>query len=178
MSDSRLEIVPCMYKDAGCASFVCNNGVGYDKYYVGNPYSGGLHTYDIFCSECVKHLALHIPSDLLPDSAELEQRLRAELIVEYNGMLAQKLADATQEIRMEAEKFIAYKLADVEAPLITVEPEVAEDDKTDEKAVFRCLDCGDDFSSQAELNEHKKEHDEKTPANKRSKKPETAARKR
>lgn len=176
MSDSRLEIVPCEHKESGCSSFVCNNGTGYEKFYVGNKYSGGLHTYEIYCSECIKHLVSHIPSELMPDGGVLEQNLRAELTLEYNDILAKKLTDATQQIRMEAEKFIAFKLADAEDQLITVEPEVIAEDTADEKAVFRCLDCGADFHNQADLNEHKKEH--KTPVNKRSKKPETAARQR
>lgn len=176
MSDSRLEIVPCEHRESGCSSFVCNNGTGYNKYYVGNKYSGGLHTYEIYCSECIKHLVSHIPSDLMPDGGVLEQNIRAELTLEYNKILAQKLADATQEIRMEAEKFIAFKLADADDALVTVEPVVVADVETDDKAIFRCLDCGADFPNQDDLNEHKKEHG--VPANKRSKKPDTAARTR
>lgn len=159
MSDCRLEIVPCDYKDFPCSSFVCNNAGGHDKYYLGNKYSGGIHNYEIYCSECVKHLVAHIPSELSADGGAVEQRIRAELTAEYNAILAQKVADFEHATRIEAEKFIAYKLAEAESPFGVEEvEELTPVESVPEQKFFRCLDCGADFDNHDDLNAHKAEH--------------------
>lgn len=155
MSDSRLQIVKCNNVDAACSSFICNEMYG-EKYWVGNPYSGGLHTYEIFCKKCIEHLVATIPPELLPNGVATENRLRAMLTTEYNEILEQKVAAIQQAAREEAEKFIAVKLAGVQN-FKPVDPAVLVVEDTDkaEEISHRCLDCGKDFESKDQLNAHK-----------------------
>lgn len=156
MSDSRLEIIKCDNVDAACSSFICNEMYG-QKYWIGNKYSGGLHTYEIYCRKCIEHLVLNIPPELLPDGVETENRLRAMLTAEYNEILYQKLAEMQVQAKADAERYVVSQLAERQS-FKPVDPAtfVVEDD-TDkaEEISHRCLDCGKDFEKKDQLDVHK-----------------------
>lgn len=155
MSDSRLQIVKCNNVDAACSSFICNEMYG-EKYWVGNPYSGGLHTYEIFCKKCIEHLVATIPPELLPNGVETENRLRAMLTAEYNEILYQKLAEMQAQAKADAERYVVAQLAERQS-FKPVDPAVLVVEDTDkaEEISHRCLDCGKDFESKDQLNAHK-----------------------
>lgn len=158
MADTRLMIVPCEYNDFPCSSFTCDQPHR-EKYWVGNPYSGGLHNYPIFCKSCITHLVSTLPTELMPGGSALQDRIRAELTVQYNELMASKLAEATDAIRQDADKYIAFKLADAE-PSVTIATVEAEPEQAleDERINYRCLDCGKDFTTKDELDAHKITH--------------------
>lgn len=162
MSDYRLMIVPCENEYIPCHSFVCDQP-GQRKFYVGNPHSGGIYNYPVYCEHCIQHLVDHLPSDLSPSAASIENRLRSELTIEYEQVLAKKLTEATEQIRSDAEKLVAFKLADAENPfgIAPVENLIPIEENTE--AIFRCLDCGEDFNNRTDHDEHKKEHTQPVP---------------
>lgn len=176
MSDCRVMIVESEL-DLPCHSFTCDE-MGTKRYYVGNPYSGGLHNYPLFCEQCIKHLVTTIPPALSPTGADVEKRIRTELTAEYDELLHEKIHQIEKNAAELAERMVAVKLAESQETVIPViEEEVSETATQTENAIHRCLDCGDDFETEELLNAHLPTHDG-TPVTKRSRKPDTAARKR
>lgn len=156
MWDNRLMILPCEYNTFPCGSFVCDQA-SQEKYFVGNPYSGGLHTYPVFCRTCIDYLVSHLPAELSPEAEAVESRIRAELEQQYNGAFQEQLAQAEARIRQEVtEKLVAEFTKQAAAIPVVVEAQ----DEADTIAVFRCLDCGAELKSAKEMEAHKSSHEE------------------
>lgn len=152
MSDYRVMVVPCPYEDLPCSSFVCDQPHR-TKYYVGNPYSGALHAYPIYCKNCVDHMIATLAPDLSPDAAAVVQRVRVELEAEFDEKLKAELAK--QRSQMEAE-ITAQLIGEFSKPEVTEAPPVVEDaEEAENKLVYRCLDCGEEFDSVSLLSAHK-----------------------
>lgn len=156
MSDSRLMIVPC-YQHIPCNSMTCYNVTG-KRYYVANPYSGGIFNYPVFCEECIQYLVAHMPAELSPEAAEVESRLRKELTEEYNGILAQKIAEMEKVAVAAAMKLAAQKIAEAQSPFGVAPVEDLVPIEEQDKTIYRCLDCGMDFDNKEALDAHKPSH--------------------
>lgn len=160
MSDHRLMIFPCEYESYPCASFTCNEPTT-EKYWVANPYSGGIHTYPIFCRACIENLVSHIPPELSPDGGAVEARLRAELDEQYAKTFDDQLHQAEARLRQEITEKLVREFSKPEVTeiptAVTVEVEEAN------KMGYRCLDCGSDFETAVKLADHKVTHDPVAP---------------
>jgi hypothetical protein len=126
MPDHRLQIVPCENDDFACSSFVCRE-MHTKKYFVGNPYSGTIYLYPVFCEDCIFNLLSHIPSELSPDGGALENRLRAEISLEYSQKTKEMLAQQEKWIRAEVTAQLIEQFAKPEVhevpPVEDVAPE-------------------------------------------------------
>lgn len=164
MSDNRLMIVPTEHQ-IPCSSFTCYN-LSSQRYYVGNPYSGGLYNYPVFCAECIQNLVDNIPAELSPEKAEIETRLRKQLTEQFNELLTEKVAELEKVAVAAASKMAAQKIAEAQSPfgMAPVDDLVPVEEVT--TVPFRCLDCGDDFDTKAALDEHKATHNEAPAKNK------------
>lgn len=161
MSDNRLMIVPCEYQDFPCSSFVCNEISSAKKFYVGNPYSGGLHNYPVFCEHCISHLVSNLSADLAPTGAEIKTKIKEQLTEEYNALLAEKVAKVEKAAIVAAEILVAMKLAEAQSVFGNAPEEEIVAEETQDKKVFRCLDCGaEDFDNKEALDAHKATHEE------------------
>lgn len=95
----------------------------------------------------------NIPTEFSADGGLLENRLRAEISLEYDKKLLQLLVEQEKQIRAQVtaqlvDQFAKPELTDIPAPVVTMEI-------TDSK-LFRCLDCGDaEFESASLLQEHR-----------------------
>lgn len=171
MSDdrNRLEIIPADNPYMPCSSFVCDQNSP-TKYVVGNRYSGALFTYPVFCEKCIKHMLANVPTELNPTAADIEDKLRADLTVQYNDVLAQKVADHENAVRQQADMYIAQRLADAQSPFGEMPLEVEQEAETEEeKQIYRCLDCGEEFENGPDLEAHKKYHAPGAPAPEKNK---------
>lgn len=157
MSDSRLVIVTCPYREFPCSSFTCHDPSP-EKYWVGNPHSGGLHYYPIFCKKCIDHLVANLPAELSPDGAALEARLRGEISLEYDKVMKEKLAEQETRIRSEVTSQLIEQFSKPDVTDVPVEVEV-EEEQNDNAVVYRCLDCGSEFETAKKLEAHKKTHE-------------------
>lgn len=159
MPDYRLEVIRCEHDSFVCQSFVCNE-VHARKYYVGNPYSGALYTYPVFCEHCIANMISHLPAEFSPDTAVIEARVRDEMNAKHAKQLRDMLVEHGKVVR---EQVTAELITQFTKPEFTTPPapELAEGEE-ENKLVYRCLDCGEEFETAGALDEHKKTHDSDT----------------
>lgn len=161
-ADNRLMIVPCENPNALCQSFICNDmSPTVKKYTIGNPHSGALAVYPVFCADCISHMIFTLPAELSPAAAEIKAKIKAELTDEYNELLAEKVAAIEKRAVAAAEQMAAMKLADAQSVFGEVSEEVAEEvTENKDKTIYRCLDCGADFDEKQALDAHKVTHEQ------------------
>lgn len=156
-ADNRVTIFPCNHDDSPCNNYLCDNGVGYKKWYIGVAH-GAQSTMEYFCNECIRHLVDHLPAEFSPEVAGIEQRLRAEITTEYDKVLVEKVKELESAIRTKVTSEVLEQIVKSEKgkPAPVVVEEVAE---VVSQVPYRCLDCNEEFDTPQKLGSHRRKHE-------------------
>lgn len=155
-ADNRVTIFPCNHDDLKCNNYLCDNSVGYKKWYIG-PAHGAVSTMRFYCEPCMRHMVDHLPAEFSPEVAGIEHRLRAEITTEYDKVLTAKVNELETAIRTKVTSEVLEQITKSEkgkpAPVV-VEEEVA----VENQVPYRCLDCNEEFDTPQKLGAHRRTH--------------------
>lgn len=152
---SEITVHSCSFDSRVCENYTCRQAKDKKKYFIGNP--KGFGHKPIYCEDCIRHMVHNLPPELIEGGTDLESRLRAEITVEYNAVLDGHVKQM-EIVKGQYESLIQALTANAE-PMKEVIAEDQPEEKPEIKdAVFRCLDCGEEFETKRALASHKKAH--------------------
>lgn len=159
MADTRVTIHDCAFEDRPCGVYTCRQAKGKKKYFIGNSFGFGQK--EVYCEDCIRHLVAHLPAELVDGGGDLEAQLRVKITEEYDTILADKVKEAVAAARFGWNEEVTAEIAELKEQieqhtLAAVEQTKEEEEETE--AVYRCLDCGEEFNTPQKLGSHRRKH--------------------
>lgn len=164
MPESILRIHACSFDTRPCDNYTCRQALGKKKFFIGNPFAHGHKA--IFCEDCIRDLVQNVPAELLEGGADLEARLREEIAAELEVKIREELKAELQRVSIELKAQLdAEAQAAAEADEAAKQEELAaassapdEEPEEENKPLYRCLDCGEEFDTPQKLGSHRRKH--------------------